>query len=157
MTNKRIEIDGGVLVAHDGSQHSQEALRVAAGYAQALGLPVTVARAWSLSTAPQPTTKEFGYVPPIDEFEAATLAELNSHADVVRADYPGVTITATVVQGNAVSTIVDASENAGLVVVGSRGLGGFKGLLLGSVSEQIVRHAHCPVLVSRERGDLTSD
>lgn len=146
-----IDVHGGVLVAHDGSAHADEALRAGVTQAAALGLPVTVVRAWSITTAPTPESAERGYVPPIDEFEAATLAELDRDVAAVRAQHPDVEITTTTVHGNAVEKIIEASGNVDLVVVGSRGRGGFRGLLLGSVSEQVVRHAHCPVLVTRVR------
>jgi nucleotide-binding universal stress UspA family protein len=54
------------------------------------------------------------------------------------------------VPGNPSEVLIDASEGATLLVVGSRGVGGFRGLLMGSVSTQCVHHSHCPVLVVRE-------
>ena len=53
----------------------------------------------------------------------------------------------TVVNDHAARALIDASEGAWTVVIGSRGLGGFRGLLLGSVSQQVVHHARCAVLV----------
>jgi nucleotide-binding universal stress UspA family protein len=53
------------------------------------------------------------------------------------------------VQGQAAGVLLHASRDADLLVVGSRGLGGFRGLLLGSVSRQCVDHASCPVVVVR--------
>lgn len=140
---------GGILVGHDGSKDANQALRTAARMAAALGTHVTVNRAWSLMTAPKPPTATAGYVPPLEDFEAATLADLENDVAAVRAEFPNVTINTAVVRGNPATQLIEASENAEMVVVGSRGRGGFAGLVLGSVSEQVVRYAKCPVLVVR--------
>lgn len=66
-------------------------------------------------------------------------------------DSAGVTVTGEVVQGGASAVLLRAAGNADLVVVGSRGLGGFTGLLLGSVSAQLVHHSPSPVLTVRSR------
>jgi nucleotide-binding universal stress UspA family protein len=63
--------------------------------------------------------------------------------------HPSVRIEGKVFQGPAAQVLIDASKRAEVLVVGSRGHGGFVGLLLGSVSQQCVIHAHCPVLVVR--------
>lgn len=140
---------GGILVGHDGSKDANQAAQTAARMAAALGTHVTVTRAWSLMTAPKPSTAAAGYVPPLEDFEAATLAELDRDVAPLREKFPDVTINTVVVRGNPAAQLIEASADAEMVVVGSRGRGGFAGLVLGSVSEQVVRYAKCPVLVVR--------
>jgi nucleotide-binding universal stress UspA family protein len=99
----------------------------------------------------------FGYgSAPLDPYQLAPppppadgermLADL---AKLLRTAYPGVRVTHRQLFGGAPATLVAESRHAALLVVGCRGLGGFAGLLLGSVSSQVVAHAHCPVLVVR--------
>lgn len=150
MTVKRdIEVHGGILVAHDGSDSAAAALQTALNVAAAFGNKVEVVRAWSLASAPTPPSQEVGYVPPLEDFEAATLAALESDVAAAGADFPDVSITCSVVNGNAAEKLIEASKNVDLIVVGSRGRGGFAGLLLGSTSDQVVHHAACRVLVDR--------
>lgn len=70
---------------------------------------------------------------------------LSGYAD----KYPDVAVTRRVVQGRPAQALIELSQEAQLVVVGSRGRGGFKGLLLGSVSQQLLHHAACPVMIVR--------
>lgn len=144
---KSIEVSGGILVGHDGSTHSDRALEKAVEIAQGLGVPLTVVRSWTLTTAPTPDSWEPGYMPPLDDFEAATLAALDEDIATVRQAHPGVDITTAVVHGSAAARLIEASSKVDMIVVGRRGIGGFRGLLLGSVSEQVVRHAESTVVV----------
>lgn len=144
-----IDVQGGVLVAHDGSRHAADALLTAVRFAEALKTHVTVARVWNLSTAPRPASWEFGYVPPLVDFESETLAALDRDISSVCAENPDMMITSRVVYGSPAKKLIEASGRADLIVVGSRGTGGFAGLLLGSVGEQVVRHSRCPVLVDK--------
>lgn len=144
-----ITVRGGVLAAHDGSQASTAALRTAAKVAGGFGNRISVVRAWSIATAPQPATRTPGYVPPLEDYEAATLAALEAQVAPVRAENPQLTIECSVVHGKVAQKLIEASKNVDLIVVGSRGRGGFSGLLLGSVSDQVVQHAQCGVLVDR--------
>ena len=62
---------------------------------------------------------------------------------------PGVTFEGVTHEGPAAKDLIDVSKGADLLVVGSRGLGGFSGLFLGSVSQQCALHAHCPIVIVR--------
>jgi nucleotide-binding universal stress UspA family protein len=77
---------------------------------------------------------------------------LNEVLVKVQGDYPGVVIREIVFEGHPAPALVQASRDADLLVVGSRGHGEFVGMLLGSVSEHCVTNAHCPVLVLRDGG-----
>lgn len=140
-----------VVVGEDGSRSSGRALRWAFDWAQRVSGRVEVIRAWTLSTAPTPATWERGFVPPVDDFADAVQQQLARTVEPIAADYPGVGFTCRAVHGAAAPALLQASEHADLLVVGARGMGGFLGMLLGSVSESCVRHASCPVLVIRGR------
>ena len=156
-----VTVEGGVMVGHDGSSCAQEALVWAAGLAARAGMELHVVRGWHLTTAPQPPSWEPGYVPPLHDFETAVRKELRAHvaAAGLSSSRP---VTCHVSHGPVVRQLLQAAEGADLLVVGARGLGGFAGLLLGSVSDQCVRHAPCPVTVVRsgtggQRAWLASD
>lgn len=140
-----------VIVGHDGSTTADLALAWALDYAAHVKAEVRLVRGWSMSTAPRPASMTVGYVPPIEEFEAAVVEALEK--DVARAvaqrgaDVP---VSCEAYRGAPANGLVEASQDADLLVVGARGLGGFKGLALGSVSDQCVRHAACPVVVIRD-------
>ncbi|HSK25823.1 MAG TPA: universal stress protein [Jiangellales bacterium] len=140
-------IDGGVVVGLDDSDDSRAALRAAAEQARLRGCPLHVVRAWGLTNAPKPATWEPGYVPPFHEYEQAVVQWLGDQVLDVIGDGHGLDVRPHPVHAAPAGALVEASLGADLVVVGARGLGGFRGLLLGSVSDQVVRHAHCPVLV----------
>lgn len=136
---------GRVVVGDDGSKAAGVALRYAAGLARSLGTDLEIVRAWSVRTAPRPEHAEGG-VPTLDELEAAVRADLES--DVAKLDCTqGLTVLHTVVRGQSSKVLVEVAADAGILVVGSRGQGGFAGLLMGSTAEQVVRHAGVPTLV----------
>jgi len=90
-------------------------------------------------------------IPVPDNFDPAadTADGLETSLAAVRAEHPGLTIETRVVEGHPAPVLVEASRSADLLVVGSRGRGAFAGMVLGSVSEHCVSHAHCPVVVFR--------
>ena len=151
---ENIDVHGGILVGHDGSSSATAALLAAVRCAPVFGPDVHVVRAWTLATAETPADYAAGYVPSYEDFEAATLKVLEEDVAPVRADHRKVSISCSVVHGNAAEKLIEASDRVHLVVLGGRGHGGFAGLMLGSVSEKVVRHSHCRVLV--ERGPQTS-
>lgn len=144
-----VDVSGGLLVGHDGSTYADAAVEWTLAMARRLGCSVTIVRAWVMTTAPRPASWSRGYVPPLADFAEAVAARLSSDTEAIRDAYADVPVTCHGVHGAAAHGLIAASETAELLVVGPRGLGGFKGLVLGSVSEQCVRHAACPVVVVR--------
>lgn len=137
---------GVIVVGIDGSDTSKEALRWAAKLAPALGCTVEAITAWEF---PVIVTMAGGgvlpgtWVPEDDAREALqrTVAEVN----------PKVETRTIVEEGHPANILLEASKHAVMVVVGSRGLGGFRGALLGSVSSAVSQHSKAPVLVIPER------
>jgi nucleotide-binding universal stress UspA family protein len=130
---------GPVVVGVDGSPSAEVALRLAFQAAELRGTEVVAVRA---------------YVPPAQVLvphEAARAAEraaLESSLDGWRERYPAVKVETLVAAGRAAKVLIGLSHTAQLVVVGSRGHGGFTGLLLGSVGQQLMHYAQCPVLIA---------
>ncbi|MGY1805352.1 universal stress protein [Blastococcus sp. SYSU D00922] len=143
-----VRVEGGIVVGHDGSKSAQEALVWAGRLACRADLDLHVVRAWAMMTAPQPSTWTPGYVPPLPEWEKAVLDELSAHVKAAGLD-PSVRVTCHAVHKAPAQGLMTAAEGANLLVMGARGRGGFRGLLLGSVSDQLVHHAPCPVTVVR--------
>lgn len=141
-----LELHGDLLVGHDGSPAAADAVRWAARLAGRLGCPLHVVRSWSMSSAPRPRTAEPGYVPPLDDFETAVRERLESDVADLGLD-AGVDVQCHVLHGPSGRRLLEASVGAEMLVVGSRGAGGFRGLLFGSTADQVVRNARCPVVV----------
>jgi len=137
-----------VLVGVDGSEGSQRALQWAAEEARQHEAELHVLSTWS---SPAPAVG-LGYIAMFTE--SSNLQELTRQLqdDAVRAalgDQPGLVIKQDVVEGHPAQRLTEASAEADLVVVGSRGHGGFVGMLLGSVSQHVAAHAQCPVIIIR--------
>lgn len=132
-----------IIVGVDGSTPSIDALRRGAQIAGALEFPLEAITTWDY-----PVTFESYYptdVPP--EVDAAKIL-----AEAVEQAFGGNSpkgLTQTVLHGPPARVLIEQSRGAFMLVLGSRGQGGFVGLLLGSVSFACASHAHCPVLVMR--------
>lgn len=140
-----------VIVGYDGSSTADVALSWALDYARHCDARVRVIRGWTMATAPRPASMTGGYVPPLEDFEEAVRQRLRADVEAIVADRgAGVEVDCDCVRGAVANGLIEASRDADLLVVGARGKGGFRGLALGSVSEQCVRHAACPVVVVRD-------
>ncbi len=142
-----------VVVGHDGSRCASHALETALQLATDLHAPVTVARAWSMVTAPRPKGWTFGTVPSIDELSDAVTAELEADVAGLVRRFPDVEVSYRAYHAGPARSLIEASRDARMLVLGTRGLGGLREMVLGSVSDQCVRYASCPVLVVRDRSD----
>lgn len=87
----------------------------------------------------------------LDDTNVEAAARRTQSVVLGKVAHDGVDVTVEVVHGSGSAVLIDASKQADLIVVGSRGYGGFTGLLLGSVSTQVVHHAACSVMVVRDR------
>jgi nucleotide-binding universal stress UspA family protein len=141
------------VVGVDGSEGATSALRWAAAEARLRGVGLSVVHAWTVPLVlTSPSGETFGVPDPAHSVEEVRAASQEKADEVVQAsletiDALGVAVDSQVVEGRAASMLIDASEGAELLVVGRRGLGGFAGLLLGSVSQQCAHHARCPVVI----------
>lgn len=137
---------GTIVVGVDGSEAGAQALRFAIAEAKVRGATVKAVNAWHVPAV----VYEVGWTAaPVDVAEFPKLAEsalAEAIADAGAAEQ-GVEVTSVVREGQAADILCEEAEGAQLMVVGSRGLGGFRGLLLGSVSQQCANHAPCPVVI----------
>jgi nucleotide-binding universal stress UspA family protein len=133
-----------IVVGIDGSDGSKRALDWALGAALAHGAVVEAVHAWMVPAVADPLAMMSLDPAPLAEAAQATIDAAIADADTQGLPAP---IVGTVTVGSAAGAILHAAEAADLVVVGARGIGGFRGLLLGSVSQQVANHATCPVVV----------
>ncbi len=146
---RRVEQEGSrrVLVGVDGSETSLKALDFALDHASWTQQSVVVVHGRGVTAMNGPFDVD---VTPDVAAEMDAAERLLSQAVAGRrAKYPDVEITLEAVPVPAVRALADASVNASLIVLGTRGRGGFLGLLLGSVSSSVLQHARCPVAVVR--------
>ena len=135
-----------VVVGVDGSELGERAVEYAFGYAARHGLGVRAVLAYPYVATVPPGLPV--WEPPGHEHRTVDQV-LHSSVEAWSSKFPGVPVETTAVQGGAAAALTEASKDAALLVVGSRGHGGFAGLLLGSVSQAALRHSACPVAVVR--------
>lgn len=135
-----------VVVAYDGSEPADRAVAFAAEAARTAGGSLHIVGAWDDPIASYGFTQAVGG---IEEIGEAVHDDLETARKSVRADHPELTVTTEVARGQAAVEVARIAEGAGLLVVGSRGRGGFRSLLLGSVSRRLLSTAPCPVAVIR--------
>ena len=135
-----------IVVGIDGSDQSKEALRWALDEARLRGASLEVVYAWTM-----PVYVGYGVAPAAAadpaELQQAAQERVDGAVHDVVGDKSDVQIERKAVEGLAAATLVDEADGADLLVVGSRGHGGFTGLLLGSVSQQVAQHATRPVVI----------
>ena len=137
-----------IVVGVDGSEPSEKALRWAADEARLRGATLDVVLAWEpMMVGAYP----YGGTPAFDPAELEAGAKERLASAMADLDTSGLVAPPNELLrcGSPSSVLIELSKDADLVVVGSRGRGGFAGLLLGSVSQQVLHHAHCPVALVR--------
>jgi nucleotide-binding universal stress UspA family protein len=133
-----------IVVGVDGSPESRDALIWAAQHADLVGGTLRVVYAWS-----PPVVEALG-LPPLMDWEPLRERAEEFPAAFARetlGDEPGISIVPMAVRGTPAQVLVEASDQADLLVIGSRGLGGLKGMVLGSVGHHCAAHAHCPIVI----------
>ena len=148
MMNATHDQDRRIVVGVDTSHGSRVALRWALKQARLTGASVEVVTAWQ---HPAMYAYSYGAIPvPSVADGIAAMAEkalVDTVADIVGTQDEPVEVRVRVAEGPAAQVLLTAAAGAQLLIVGSRGHGGFAGLLLGSVSQHCAHHAPCPVVV----------
>lgn len=135
-----------IVVGVDGSEGSLVALSFAIEEAKRRGAEIKAVNCWHVP----PIVYEVGWTAaPIDTGEFPKVAERGLAEALERAGAAdcGVTVSSIVREGQAADVLCEVAVGADMLVVGSRGYGGFRGLMLGSVSQQCAQHSPCPVVI----------
>lgn len=142
---------GPVLLGVDGSPAGADAVDFAFAEAALRGAELLALHAWTPWHTPVPPPQDPA-MPYASEPGELARTEERLVAETItgrRERYPGVAVRTKTVRGATRETLIEESRTAQLLVVGARGRGGFSGLVLGSVSQAVLHHAHCPVAVVR--------
>ena len=139
-----------IVVGVDGSKSSRAALSWAYDEATHHGASLTVISTWHPPALPM--TPPYGSLPPegyVSQPQRDALDLLQKLVADLEERNPAVDVRTAIEQGNPAEVLIERSKESDLMVVGSRGHGGFAGMLLGSVSQHLVAHAECPVVIVR--------
>ncbi|MFJ8962611.1 universal stress protein [Lentzea sp. NPDC102401] len=139
--------DGPVVVGVNGAPQNWFVLDRAFAEAEARGTSVVAVHAWHPPMHNARIAEAVGIV--WSELDIVRDATVRQRLDACAHRHPGVRVERHVVHGSAASRLLEFAESASLLVVGSRGTGGLRGMLLGSTSQAVLRHATCPVLLVR--------
>lgn len=134
---------GRIVVGVDGSEISSEAIRFACQQAARRHIGITAVHA-AMTTRQHPALRVPAEI--VDQIDRQLLADAIESKCVL---FPRIDVRMKLVHGHPAQALIDSSAGAELIVVGSRGRGGFAGMLLGSVSQAVLQHAACPVAVVR--------
>lgn len=137
---------GALVVAVEDSPASREALRWAAALASGLHQPLHVVSVWNFVNGQRPADQGADEAPTLTRWQAQAEVRLE---ELVATELDVAPAHQLALHGNTVPTLLAVSELAAHLVVGTRGRGGFTGLLLGSTSDQLARYASCPVTIVR--------
>lgn len=135
-----------IVVGIDGSHGATKALKFAIEEARVRGAGLKVVAAWQIPASVYGSGMMPVLVDPAD-FKKIAQDALDRSLEEIGAAAVGVIVTPVVREGQPADVLVAEAQNADLLVVGTRGRGGFKGLLLGSVSQQCAHHATCPLAI----------
>jgi nucleotide-binding universal stress UspA family protein len=136
----------GIVVGVDGSGHSRKALERAANEAAVHHMPLTVLTVHQAVRDVYGSASHYGDDAALtDKAKEAAQAETDQVLAALGSQPASVTVTA--VHGLPVDELIKASQGADMLVLGRRGFGGFARLMMGSVTDQVSRHAHCAVLI----------
>ncbi len=142
MTEGPVAGEHRIVVGVDGSESSKQALRWGAHLAARFGARLEAVAAWDF-----PASYGFASVPADWDPARDMRQALDETVQAAFGDQPLPGLRREVREGGAARVLIEASQGATMLVVGSRGHGGFTGLLLGSVSSNVAEHAPCPVLI----------
>ncbi len=144
------DIEKVIVVGVDGSEQARMASLVAAEQSQTRGIPLRV-----VCSLP-PFTGSLAWMPtPVDReaLQAEIMEQLNAGIAWLQSHFPDVKMSVELLNGPPVEVMIELSRTAELVVMGTRGRGGFAGMLMGSTSQGVLHHAKGPVLVVPDRDD----